>query len=256
MTHPVIRQTNALILAGEIAEAESHLVAVAEKEGDQALVAILDELAPKDLLAIMREFDAGKESVVNMVVNPEQFVEAILLERRYGEPMEKYVPRLRNTMNAVMHRSADACHDVLECLSEHDEGVRLLADYFTDYYDELQNLAFHGVFERELDLERALAPKRVTSWDADQFDELEQGLEMGDAIEMSRVRLTRSEAADADWQETAWVLRHEFKDLFELLIIEIRDRNARASAVAQPPAAHEGEEPGIPRQDDDEESAI
>jgi hypothetical protein len=38
------------------------------------------------VLAVMREFDASKESIINLVVSPEQFVQAIVLERQYGEP--------------------------------------------------------------------------------------------------------------------------------------------------------------------------
>ena len=105
MNDLIIKQTHALIQAGEIAEAEANLVVIAEQEGDHALVEVLDEMAPKDVLAVMREFDASKESIINLVVSPEQFVQAIVLERQYGEPIERYVPRLRNTMNAVMHRS-------------------------------------------------------------------------------------------------------------------------------------------------------
>ena len=52
-----------------------------------------------------------------------------------------------------------AVREVLDCLAEHDEGVRLLADYFTDHYDSLLALAYHGVFEVEVDLERAFTPK-------------------------------------------------------------------------------------------------
>lgn len=256
MTHPVIRQTQALILAGEISEAESCLVAIAEEEGDHALVAVLDEMAPKDVLAVMREFDASRESIVNLVISPEQFVAAIMLERKYGEPLEKYVPRLRNTMNAVMHRTSSTCAEVLECLVENDEGIRLLADYFTDYYEGIQNLAYHGVFEHEIDLEKALAPKRVSTWDAEQRDELDEGLEAGDSMEMSRVRLSRSEVADSDWMETAWVLRHEFEDSFELLVIEIKDRLRRASEAANTPLPADTTEPGVPKIEDDEESAI
>ncbi|MBL0284835.1 MAG: hypothetical protein IPQ01_13635 [Zoogloea sp.] len=256
MTQLVIKQTQALILAGEISEAEANLVVLAEKEGDHALVEVLDEMAPKDVLAVMREFDASKESIVNMLVSPEQFVQAIMLERQYGEPIEKYVPRLRNTMNAVMHRTPGACSEVLDCLAEHDEGVRLLADYFIDHYDSLQALAYHGVFEAEVDLEKAFAPKSAITWDSERVDELDQGLEIGDAIEMVRVRMSRSEVADSDWMETAWVLRHEFSDTFELLIIEIQDRLHRAAEAARMPVA-ESSEPGVPRfEDEDEESAI
>ncbi|NMF98260.1 hypothetical protein GPA27_12785 [Aromatoleum toluolicum] len=258
MTHPAVIQTQALILAGEIAEAESQLVAIAETQGDQALVSVLDELAPKDLLAIMREFDSSKESVINLVVSPEQFVDAILLERKYGEPLEKYVPRLRNTMNAVMHRGAGACVEILECLTERDEGIRLLADYFTDYYDLLQNFAFHGRFEDDFDLEKAMAPKRTHSFDAEeQFDEMEQGLEAGDSMELARPSMSRSEVADGDWMETAWVLRHEFQDSFELLIIEVQDRMRREMEAAHVPPPVETGEPGVPKiQEDEEESAI
>jgi hypothetical protein len=74
---------------------------------------------------------------------------------------------------------------------------------------------------------------------------------------MVRVRMSRSEVADSDWMETAWVLRHEFTDTFELLIIEIRDRIARANEAANMPALAESGEPGVPKLDeDDDESAI
>ena len=122
MNDLIIKQTHALIQAGEIAEAEANLAVIAEQEGDHALVEVLDEMAPKDVLAVMREFDTSKESIINLVVSPEQFVQAIVLERQYGEPLERYVPRLRNTMNAVMHRNPGACAEALECLAEHDEG--------------------------------------------------------------------------------------------------------------------------------------
>ena len=178
-----------------------------------------------------------------------------MLERQYGEPVEKYVPRLRNTMNAVMHRSSGSCAEVLECLAEHDEGVRLLADYFTDHYDSLLALAYHGVFEVEVDLERAFTPKSAIGFDSERIDELDQGLEIGDAIEMVKARVSRTEVADSDWMETAWLLRHEFSDTFELLVIEIQDRIARASEAARLPVADT--EPGVPKLDDeDEESAI
>jgi len=73
---------------------------------------------------------------------------------------------------------------------------------------------------------------------------------------MVRVRMSRSEVADSDWMETAWVLRHEFSDTFELLIIEIQDRLHRAAEAAKMPLPESGE-PGVPKLDeDDEESAI
>jgi len=256
MNHPAIRKTRELILAGDIAQAESNLAVIADQEGDHALVTVLEEMAPKDILAVIREFDSGKESVVNMLLPPEQFARAILLEHQYGEPIEKYVQRLRSTMNAVMYRNSEACLEVLECLAEHDEGVRLLADYFTDHHDALLTLAQHGEFEHDIDLEQALAPKTPTSWDAERLDELDQGLEMGDAVELARVRVQRAEAADGDWRETAWVVRHEFVDTFELLIAEIHERRAREREREQALANAPLEAPAAPDTPDDEESAI
>ena len=68
MTQLVIKETRELILAGEISKAEANLVVLAEQEGDHALVEVLDEMAPKDVLAVIREYDASKESVVNLRV--------------------------------------------------------------------------------------------------------------------------------------------------------------------------------------------
>ena len=256
MTHPAVLKTQSLILAGEISEAEAQLVAIAEESGDHALVAILDELAPKDVLAIMREYDSSSESVVNLVVSPEQFVSAIALERKYGEPFDRYVPRLRNTMNAVMHRDPASCSEMLACLVEHDDGIRLLADYFTDHHEQLLNFAFHGRFDEDVDVERAWAPKRVHTFDAEELDDVDQGDPVGDEFDFARAAMSRSEAADGDWMETAWILRHEFEDSFGLLIIEIKDRIARlqeAAVTHEPVRLTDG---GRESSQDDEESAI
>ena len=96
--HPVVLKSSQLILAGDIAGAEKALVAVADQDGDHALVSLLDDLKPKDLLAVMREFDSSMESVVNMLVTPGQFARAIVLEKQYGE---RACERLRAMMNAV-----------------------------------------------------------------------------------------------------------------------------------------------------------
>ena len=101
MKHPVVIESLQLILAGDIEGAERALVAIAETEGDHALVAVLDQMPPKDLLAVMREFDSSKESLVNMVVTPEQFARAIVLEKKYGDRTGE---KLRAMMNAVIHR--------------------------------------------------------------------------------------------------------------------------------------------------------
>ena len=80
--HPAILKASALIHAGDIAAAESALTELVDTEGDSALVAVLDELPPKDLLAIMREYDSSKPSVINLLVTPKQFADAVIMERK------------------------------------------------------------------------------------------------------------------------------------------------------------------------------
>src|SRR3954464_7616555 len=101
MSHPVVLKASALIHSGDISAAESALVDLVETEGDTALVTVLDELAPKDLLAIIREYDSAKPSVISLLVTPKQFAEAVIMERMYAE---RNRDRLRSMMNSVMFR--------------------------------------------------------------------------------------------------------------------------------------------------------
>jgi hypothetical protein len=70
MSNSLVVKAANLIRAGDIAGAEFALVRLAETDGDHALVAVLEELPPKDLLAVIREYDASRESVVNLLVTP------------------------------------------------------------------------------------------------------------------------------------------------------------------------------------------
>ena len=85
MHYPALLKAQSLILAGDIVGAESALVALADEEGDHALVLALDQLPPKDLLAVIREYDTSKESVLNLLVTPEQFSRAVVIEKQYKD---------------------------------------------------------------------------------------------------------------------------------------------------------------------------
>ena len=103
MTHPAIQKTSQLILAGDLEGAENALMAFADEEGDTALVAVLEQFPPKDLLAVMREFDSSKESIINMVITPEKFAQTIVLEQLYRDQTHNH---LRGMMNAVIDRKS------------------------------------------------------------------------------------------------------------------------------------------------------
>jgi hypothetical protein len=248
--HPVVFKSSQLILAGDISGAERELVAVADQDGDHALVSILDDIQPKDLLAIMREFDSSKESVVNMLVTPEQFARSIVLEKMYGDRTSE---RLRAMMNAIIHRDYNAVSEHLEAIADIEGGSETLADYFFDRLDEIFSFASTGSFTPQLDPDSGA--KTHNTWLMERIEEIDHGLGFGNSIENSRPLLSRSEIADGDWMETAWVLRYELPDAFEEVMITLRDRAQKlfeASDEASVPARlGSGEASG-----DEEESAI
>ncbi len=250
MTHPVVRQTSQLILAGDLAGAEQALVALADAEGDHALVSILGEMAAKDLLAIMREFDASRESVVNLVVTPEQFARAIILEDKYRD--RSHEP-LRGMINAVVHRDADSAVEYLEAMGEIQGGYEVFADYFADRFEEVLEFATKGTFGAEQESDSAMENRSIT-WLAEKVDEIDAMLHLGDSINDVRPRVSRAEASDGDWMETAWLLRHELPDVFEQVIISLSDRMRRLTEAAEPATAIRSESHN--EQGEAEESAI
>lgn len=249
MTHPVVQETIKLILAGDVAGAEHALVAIADEEGDAALVAILDEIPPKDLLAMMREFDSSRESILNMVVSPEQFARAVILEQKYRDRTHE---ALRGMINAVVHANGDLASEYLEAIGEIDGGYETFANYFAERFEEVLHFAMSGEFT-EAGPETSMENKSIT-WLAEKVDEIDEALNLGNSISDTQPRVSRGEAADGDWMETAWVLRHQLPDIFEQVIILLRDRMQRFSQLAEqalqaPPT--EKSEPG-----ELEESAI
>jgi hypothetical protein len=249
--HPVVLKSTKLILAGDIAGAENALVAIAEQEGDHALVSVLDEMPPKDLLAVMREFDSSRESVVNMLVTPEQFSRAIVLERKYGERTSE---RLRAMMNAIIFRDSASVTDYLEALAESEGGSQTLADYFEDRYEELCGFVSTGTFAAHFDMEDG--QRALNAWQAENNEAHDEEQGFGNAIEDDRPKLSRAEVADGDWMETAWVLRYELNDAFEDVMFVLRSRAQKQmqEAMATPKPAAASSSPLA--EDDDEESAI
>jgi len=223
---------------------------VADQAGDHALVSILDEMPPKDLLAVMREFDSSRESVVNMLVTPEQFARAIVLEKKYGDRTGE---RLRAMMNAIIHRDADCASEYLETIADIEGGCSTLADYFEDRYDEVFSFVTTGSFLPQFNTDSGA--QTHNTWLMEKIEEFDHGLSFGNSMESGRPLLSRSEIADGDWMETAWVLRYELPDAFEEVMLTLRDRAQKlvelANELALSGATGSGETTG-----EEEESAI
>lgn len=249
--HPAVLRSSQLILAGDIVGAEQALVAIADDEGDQALVSVLETVPPADLLAVMREFDSSHESIVNLLITPEQFARAIVLERKYGDRTHE---RLRAMINAVIHRDPSTVGEYIDAMTNIEGGSQALADYFEDRYDEIFSFATTGSFTPQFDLSGG--EKTHNTWLMEKIEALDHGLEFGNAIENQRPTLSRFEVADGDWMETAWLLRYEFTDAFEevMFILSGRVQNHLQESKASPvPATDDSSDDTI---GDNEESAI
>ncbi len=189
MPNSLVVKAASLISAGDIAGAEFALVSLADAEGDHALVAVLEDLPPKDLLAVIREFDSSKESVVNLLVTPEQFARAVIMEKLYGDHTHAH---LRGMINAIIFRSDAQTGDFIEAIGDIDGGCEALVDYLSDRDEEVTHFQQFDTFNVNLD-------------------------EEGDAVD-------RSEVGDSDWKELTWLLKHEHPDMFEQIWPVLKNR--------------------------------
>ena len=134
MTKALITQATSLIQSGDIVRAEALLTALVETEGDHALVEVLDDMPSKDLLAVIREYDSSKQSILNLLVTPDQFARAVVLDRLYGERSHEH---LRGMINAVIFREDADANEFIEAIAELEFGYEAFADYLSDRAEEI-----------------------------------------------------------------------------------------------------------------------
>ena len=212
----LIARTTSLIAAGDIVGAESALAELADTEGDGALVEVLAQLEPKDVLAVVREYDDSKPSVVGLLVTPEQFARAMVLEKKYKDLTHTY---LRNMVNAVVFRDGGDPLEFLSAIGDLEGGSEALAHYFEEKWSRIEAFARTGHF--------------------DTFED-DGAMLSDDALLASlyvRPHIDLDEVADRDWMQLAWLLRYECRDLFiEMLLV------LRAKARAHDQGLLDGEE--------------
>jgi hypothetical protein len=189
MSNSLIVKAASLIKAGDIAGAEFALVALAESDGDHALVAVLEDLPPMDLLAVIREFDSSKESVINLLITPEQFARAVIIEKNYDD---KTRSRLRGMINSIVFRDETQTADFIKAIGEVDGGCEALVDYLSDRDHEVTHFMKFDTFN---------------------INHEEEGQEV-----------ERHEVSDRDWKELTWLLKYEHPDMFEQIWPELKSR--------------------------------
>ena len=202
----LIAKTQSLIAAGDIVAAEAALVDLADSEGDHALVVVLDQLPPKDILAVIREYDNSKESIINLLVTPEQFARAVVLEKQYKDLSRTH---LRGMLNAVIFRDDADPVDFLNAIGDLEGGAEALADYFAEKWGRIEAFARSGTFESG----------------GEDGDILSEANLLANAYVKPKV--DEDEVADQDWMQLAWLLRKECPDLFVEMLLVLRAK-ARA----------------------------
>jgi hypothetical protein len=211
----LIEKTQTLIAAGDIVGAESALVELADAEGDAALMVVLDLLPPKDILAVIREYDNSKESVVNLLVTPAQFARAVVIEKQYKDLTRTH---LRGMVNSIIFREDAEPLEFLTAIGDLEGGSDALADYFSEKWSRVEAFARSGSFDAVEDHGELLSQAALL------------------ASAYVKPILQQDEVADGDWMQLAWILRYELPDLFiEMLMV------LRAKAVAHD-AGLDGEE--------------
>ena len=207
----LIEKTQSLIAAGDIVGAESALVALADEEGDAALMVVLEQLPPKDVLAVIREYDNSKESVVSLLVSPAQFARAVVIEKLYKDLTRTH---LRGMVNAVIFREDADPLDFLNAIGDLEGGSEALADYFSDQWSRVEGFARSGSFEPGDEYGRMLSQSAL----------------LASAYEKPRVQ--QDEIADKDWMQLAWILRYKLPDLFIEMLMVLRAKGSAHQAAA------------------------
>jgi hypothetical protein len=202
----LIAKTQSLIASGDIVGAESALVELADAEGDHALMVVLDQLQPKDILAVIREYDNSKDSVINLLVTPSQFARAVVIEKQYKDLTRTH---LRGMMNAIIFREDADPVEFLTAIGDLEGGSEALADYFSEKWSRIEAFARTGLFDAMEDDGQMLSETALL------------------ASAYAKARVEQDEVADQDWMQLAWLLRYECPDLFIEMLIVLRAK-ARA----------------------------
>lgn len=202
----LITKTQALIAAGDISGAEAALTELADEEGDGALMVVLEQLPAKDVLAVIREYDDSKSSIINLMVTPEQFARAVVIEKQYKDLSRTH---LRGMVNSVIFREGGDPVAFLSAIGDLEGGSEALSDYFAERWSRVEAFARTGLFDTVEDDGEILSSEELY------------------ANAYAKARLDEDEVRDQDWMQMAYTLRYELPDLFIEMLLVLRAK-ARA----------------------------
>jgi hypothetical protein len=209
MTKSLIEKASYQIKAGNVAAAEELLVSIADNQGDRALQIILNEVPPRDLLAIMRNYDSSNESVINLLVSPEQFANAVVNETLYRDHSNS---KLRGMINAIFFRDDSEVTNFLDALNKVDGAVEVLINYLADHMEDVCYFSRFGTFNRHSNFE-----ENPNAWILDENYNWYESKPIDEGLPLIEV-------SDHSWKEITWLLLNHYPDLFNQVIPQLRTK--------------------------------
>ena len=191
---------SSLVLHGDVKGAERQISTIIDDVGDNQAMAIVEMLPASDLLAIARQLDSGKTSVLLELITQKKFGEIISLEGLYGSNVGKY-------------------SDV----SSHAAGM-ISAVVFGDGSDSaafLQEICKTAEGTREL--VKFIFPTSCLESYVDRHQQILHFLEFGtfniNSVEQDDAAMHN----DMSWQQTMQVLKDQLPEELELVMHDITD---------------------------------
>ena len=120
----------------------------------RALMVVLEQLPPKDVLAVIREYDSSKESILNLLVTPEQFARAVVLETQYKDLTHTH---LRGMLNSTLFRDDADPSNFWKPLATGTVAWTRWPTYFADKWGRIEAFVRSGTFDPAEDDGRMLS---------------------------------------------------------------------------------------------------
>ena len=209
------KQTSALAISQALATegvayAETHLALIAEKHGDQELSVIVGKLPPADVLAIVRECDSGKPSILHGFITPEKFGEIIRLESQYGTDQSMATSYANGMISAIVFGEGTAQADATP--------ADFLREVFKSEEGTKEFMKFVLPFATGEDEDLAHRREKIVHF-----------LKFGTYDLMSEEPDGPNDNDDMSWQQAIKVIRNELPDELELFVIALGDYKNKES---------------------------
>jgi hypothetical protein len=136
----IVKETRALLEDRSPKAAEEYLLTIADKEGDEALAPILEQLTPLEWAEMLRFGTVYDPSVFGEILTPKQIAEAVLTEplhwkvKEYGiDNLSAISAEVYSLLLSILEGKSDARRlAIINAIVEDEGGIFLLTIPFAD----------------------------------------------------------------------------------------------------------------------------